>query len=92
MSNWVLDEDGLGADFAEITNSSAELIALVRFRPDQEANARLIAAAPALLDLAKQYASECAECLGKGVSDDTDQDCQQCRDIRQVIAVSVEHR
>jgi hypothetical protein len=62
---------------------SREGIAIV-FR--NEANACLIAAAPALLALAQQYAVECAECFGKAVSDDTGQDCEGCADIRAVIA------
>jgi hypothetical protein len=67
-----------------------------------EANARLIAAAPDLLALAKQYASECAECHGSGVVSrqiggdgyggrcaaiaDVEDDCSECADIRKVIA------
>lgn len=53
-----------------------------------EANGRLIAAAPDLLALAKQYASECAECDGTGREPYTDEfrECEECRDIRLVIA------
>lgn len=57
-----------------------------------EANARLIAAAPDLLALAKQCAEECAECGGTGwcevpIDDDTleDQHCDDCAHIRKVI-------
>ena len=57
------------------------------------ANARLIAAAPDLLALAKQYASECGECNGTGeVDGDPERDsyarvnCPDCADIRAVIA------
>lgn len=52
---------------------------------DCEANAKLIAAAPELLELARQYASECAECGGDGGS------CPECADIRAVIAKAVSH-
>lgn len=53
------------------------------------ANARLIAAAPDLLALAEQYASECAECDGKGIpefGESAGKPCTQCADIRSVIA------
>lgn len=64
-----------------------------------EANARLIAAAPALLALAQQYASECAECHGRGYSygDDgvtgcgpndvepTRYKCHECAHVLEVI-------
>jgi hypothetical protein len=56
-----------------------------------KANATLIAAAPDLLALARQYASECAECMGKAVSDDTGRDCEQCADIRAVISKATAH-
>jgi hypothetical protein len=55
------------------------------------ANARLIAAAPALLALAKQYASECAECGGTAVLHSGEgvyhrqSDCDACADIWRVI-------
>lgn len=65
-----------------------------------DANARLIAAAPDLLALARQYASECSGCDGRGftVGDDgitgrgpddvepTRYACEDCEDIRAVIA------
>ena len=53
------------------------------------ANAQLIAAAPDLLDIAKQYASECLECnygdgaTGKGSEGEP---CEGCADLRAVIA------
>lgn len=61
------------------------------------ANARLIAAAPDLLALAQQYASECAECGGTGTVESfadliggesvpEREPCDQCADIRAVIA------
>jgi hypothetical protein len=83
MTDWTLDEDGLGADFAEVTDERDELVALIKFRPDQQANAKLIAAAPGLLELARKYASECAECLGGKDSDSSA--CEACADIRAVI-------
>lgn len=66
-----------------------------KFHPS-EANATLIRSAPALLALARQYASECATCGGTGLvtiydydgngSDADDQPCEDCADIRSVIA------
>jgi hypothetical protein len=60
---------------------------------DPVANAILIAAAPDLLALAKQYASECATCdgtemvMGRGPDGEPDGDrCPDCADIRAVIA------
>jgi hypothetical protein len=63
-------------------------------KPEALANARLIAAAPDLLALAKQYASECGECDGKGTVTERDEGgwlldtkpCPDCSDIRAVIA------
>lgn len=67
-----------------------------------KANALLIAAAPDLLELAKQYAMECASCDGQGTVNrqiggdgyggqcaaiaDVEAVCQDCADIRAVIA------
>lgn len=63
-----------------------------------EHRAVLIAAAPDLLQLAKRYARECAECDGRGyiliageqftqeASDRTREECDECADIREVIA------
>jgi hypothetical protein len=67
------------------------------FDPETLANALLIAAAPDLLALARQYASECAECGGTGsVQQGTDPTgapamyaCDACFDIRAVIAKAV---
>lgn len=70
---------------------------------ENEANAHLIAAAPELLALVQRYASECAECggkgwyyVGEGVSgsgpDDIEPEqahCPECADIRAVIAKAV---
>ncbi len=63
-----------------------------------EANAKLIAAAPALLALAREYAGECAECGGAGEivknrgsgdpTDDYSVECPDCRDIHAVIDVA----
>jgi len=64
--------------------------------PDLEVSAAdmsLIAAAPALLALAHQYAEECAECAGTGSIWDHPSDpqaakeypCPECADIRQTI-------
>lgn len=64
-----------------------------------EANARLIASAPALLALVERFASECGECGGKGyieIPDTCDTTyyednmqtfpCPDCADLRQVLA------
>jgi hypothetical protein len=50
------------------------------------ANVRLIAAAPDLLTLAKQYANECSECGGTGMDSLGLLGCLDCEDIRAVIA------
>ena len=62
------------------------------FESQQRANARLIAAAPDLLALAKRYASECSNCDGEGRlfvqfegrMEDVGP-CEDCADIRAVI-------
>lgn len=48
------------------------------------ANLRLILAAPDLLALAHQYASECGDCAGTRVCPD-DEPCDACADIWRVI-------
>jgi hypothetical protein len=62
---------------------------------EQRAAARLIAAAPEMLAMLKQYASECATCGGCGECDlpvdgNDDElesvDCIDCTDIRALIA------
>jgi|SRR5581483_1084374 len=63
-------------------------------RSTAEANARLIAAAPDLLALARQYAAECATCAGSGKVEMLSATgypagelaCEDCADIRIVIA------
>ena len=68
-------------------------IALVNLARMSAADARLIAAAPDLLALAKRYASECAWCSGTGTIEHVPFDngvsstskCIQCADIRAVI-------
>lgn len=54
--------------------------------PVAQANARLIAAAPELLAIALQYASECGECAGTGRNDCGHEGCQDCAFIHAVIA------
>ena len=54
-----------------------------------EANARLIASAPDLLAMVERYASECAECDGKGTWVGPDlhtEPCDTCADLRALIA------
>jgi hypothetical protein len=55
--------------------------------PTGEANARLMAAGPALLTLAYQFAQECGDCAGTRICPD-DEPCTQCRDIWDVIATA----
>lgn len=93
------------------TRSHEGLVALVYGHHDaggiysQDANNRLIAAAPELLALARKYASECAACNGTGTRHgtiggdgygdrcaaiaDVEYDCEDCADIRAVIAKAV---
>lgn len=55
---------------------------------EADANAALIAASPALLALAHQYASECGDCAGARIVPDGlggDEPCEQCADIWVVI-------
>ncbi len=63
-------------------------------RPTADANARLIAAAPDLLALARKYASECGQCGGSGENihasgpapeDEYSRPCEDCAGIRAVI-------
>ncbi len=96
------EEYSIGKSLARL---GTRLVATVQFgfdepaESEQHANARLIAAAPDLLALAKRYASECSECGGTGVvsrhiegrdtqaaMDADDQPCDACADIRAVIA------
>ena len=62
---------------------------------ENRANAALFAAVPDLLALAKQYASECADCDGtgvipaSGVEGSADADCVACAHIRAAIAKAV---
>lgn len=81
---WILDGD-------VIQSPGRWVVAVVHRFPENDdtarpANARLIAAAPDLLALAKQYASECSECEGLGYHDDGERaPCPDCFDIRAVI-------
>jgi hypothetical protein len=70
---------------------------LARPEWEQQANLQLIAAAPDLLELAKQYASECSGCDGTGFADkftghgtpeymEHTVPCSDCADIRAVIS------
>lgn len=100
-------EDPIGGELSivEVNKPTHEwkFIATVYLRegndPDEfphlvsEANARLIAAAPDLLAIAKQCASECAGCSGAGTwarvtnvaGPAIREPCEDCADIRKVI-------
>src|SRR5690348_2314077 len=76
-----------------VTNESRmRVLANVHIEPGNAvdlANAHLITTAPDLLALAKQYASECSGCDGKGEWMGPDlhrEPCEDCADIRAVIA------
>ena len=93
-------EIGINADVGVRIVCSVEYGFDEPFESQQHANARLIASAPDLLALAMQYASECAGCDGRGftLGDDgisghgpddvepTRHACEDCADIREVIA------
>ena len=82
--------------FVVVVDQFGKYVARSLIAGRQHADARLIAAAPDLLALARQYASECATCGGTGLvtiydydgngSDADDQLCHDCADIRAVIA------
>lgn len=68
-----------------IKDANGRTVAYVQLGPNQDYDAALIATSPALLKLAQQYATECGECAGVGVTLDN-RDCEDCRDIREIIA------
>lgn len=74
-----------------IKDATGRTVAYVQLGPNQDYDAALIAAGPKLLALAMQYATECAECAGVGVKIDNSP-CDDCRDIREVIALATECR
>ena len=77
---WKVDEScgGLAID------ASDGNVGIVNLCRANKADARLIAAAPDLLALAHQYASECGDCAGTRVCPD-DEPCTECTDIWRVI-------
>jgi hypothetical protein len=68
----------------EFANTNDERGACIAAWPEGEANASLIVAAPDLLALAHQYASECGDCAGTRLCPD-DEPCMECSDIWAVI-------
>lgn len=102
---YIRDEHPGGATFnigttpADAYRNEVAVIFRTGKLPIHKANANLIAAAPELLVLAKQYAADCPICKGTGLVsihfpgnegvpewDADDQPCQECVDIRAVIA------
>src|SRR5215469_17072022 len=94
---WRLQQESVDPDWHIVTAPGGRIMANVHIEAGNamdEANARLITAAPDLLALAKQYASECAACSGTGrrLAVDAagmpvpDVACDDCADIRVVIA------
>jgi len=86
------DEDDEEGYSVTVADALFDTIAQVTPQPkdgEELANARLIAAAPDLLELARQYASECLECSGLGYTlgpKAEHVDCPDCEGIRAVIA------
>jgi len=70
-----------------IKDANGRTVAYVQLGPNEDYDAALIKTGPQLLALAQQYASECAECAGVGVTIEN-KDCGDCRDIREVIALA----
>ena len=92
------DEEGYSVTVADALFDTVAQLTPQRKDGEELANARLIAAAPDLLELARQYASECAECGGDGTIEAGEnidkaagmiperQPCPDCAGIRAVIA------
>jgi hypothetical protein len=86
----------VGCLLSDGSRSHVNNITCFNFPGDTEANARLIAAAPELLEMARRYASECAQCDGTGLfrnfnprreaPQEHGEDCKECRTIRDLIA------
>ena len=84
----------VGGNYVFAQDGFVALVGCVHRTPAEgDANARLIAAAPDLLALAKRYASECRECDGEGrilvTFNDREAEydsCDACADIRAAIA------
>ena len=100
-------EGGLAIDHIESNGIPMEVCAVwgtgdgTRIDDETRANACLIATAPDLLALVKQYASECADCDGTGRAPSFENnvpgditkgvhmveiDCPDCADIRAVLS------
>lgn len=75
---WLVSADRDGYEGRVICSSGTVANAVLR------QDARLIAAAPDLLALAHQYASECGECAGTRICPD-DEPCMDCAEIWRVI-------
>lgn len=81
------DEDPDGG--FEVVGPHQEPVALIPSLAsprDALAVARLVAAAPDLLALAQQVATECGDCHGTGAEIPSGKPCEACADIRAVIA------
>lgn len=81
LSATAIESGGVGDDYAGSISGYVTRRAL-----------GLVMAAPALLDLARKYASECADCGGTGTvnvrawPECRQEPCDACADIRAVIA------
>lgn len=72
-----------------VKDATGRTVVYVQLGPNQDYDAALVAAAPRLLTLAIRYASECGDCAGVGVCIDNSP-CENCRDIREAIALETE--
>lgn len=95
---WTVNRHGaiVGGEFHQYTNGSAQSQLAMAVGgngisdEERKANGVLIAAAPELLAIALQYASECGECAGTGRNDCGHEECQDCAFIRAAIAKATE--
>lgn len=87
---WVLEDEG-GGEFSVVNREHAGDDWDICTVHSTKANAYLIAAAPLLLALAKDFVRECAHCSGTGFEpvfcgDGVQSaDCEYCADIRALI-------
>jgi hypothetical protein len=88
---WPVDKSRFGTDHYVIGTTPPFVAAVKRIE-----DARLIAAAPELLCIAREFAAGCAECNGTGalefhgIGGPPGTPCPDCADVRAVIAKAVQ--